>query len=205
MNNILEKIYTVAEAAKIMRRTVKCLQLWDAKNILKAHRTQTNRRYYFQSQLDEFLNKKYNTPIENKISIAYCRVSSYSQKLDLKNQRRILEEFCITKGWSNVKFVEEIGGGLNFKRKEFYNIINDIISDKVDKIILAHKDRFCRFGFELIEKLCEDHSCELHIIDSQSLSPQEEVVKDLMTIIHCFSSRLYGLRNYKKSLQLALK
>jgi predicted site-specific integrase-resolvase len=200
----MEKTYTVTEAASILNRTVKCLQLWDRHGKLKANRTKTNRRFYTADEIKNFLNIK-ESKKENRKIYAYCRVSSQSQKQDLKNQRNIIEEFCISKRFFNVCFVEEIAGGLNFKRKQFYSIINDIINNKVEKLILAHKDRFCRFGFELIEKFCEDHNCELLIINSEKLSPEEEMVQDLMTIIHCFSSRLYGLRNYKKSLKKALK
>lgn len=200
----MEKIYTITQAAKVLNKTVQTLQLWDRKNKLKANRTPTNRRFYTQKQLNDFLGLKEQEKV-NKKSVAYCRVSSQSQKQDLKNQRKILEEFCINKGYANVEFIEEIGGGLNFKRKEFYSLIKDIISYKIDKLILAHKDRFCRFGFDLIENFCKDFNCELIILNSEIQSPQEEMVKDLMTRIHCFSFRLYALRNYKKPLNKVLQ
>jgi predicted site-specific integrase-resolvase len=200
----MEKTYDITEAAMILNRTVTCLQQWDRKGKLKANRTKTNRRYYTIQQLNEFLNIKQQVKINQKI-IAYCRVSSNNQKNDLKNQRKIIEQFCTASGLANVEFIEEIGGGLNFKRKHFYQIIQDIVSRKISKLILAHKDRFCRFGFDLIEQLCSDYGCELVLINNQSLSPEQEMVQDLMTIVHCFSSRLYGLRNYKKSLKEALK
>jgi predicted site-specific integrase-resolvase len=124
---------------------------------------------------------------------------------DLKNQRAVIEEFCIARGLANVEYVEEVGGGLNFKRKEFLRLIDLITSGQISTLIIAHKDRLVRFGFELIEHLCLENKVELLIINSEKLSPEAEMVQDLMTIIHCFSSRLYGLRNYRKSLKEALK
>ena len=62
-----------------------------------------------------------------------------------------------------------------------------------------------RFGFALLKHLCETHQTELLVMNTEALSPEQELVQDLMTITHCFSSRLYGLRNYRKALEKALK
>lgn len=72
-------------------------------------------------------------------------------------------------------------------------------------IIIAHKDRLARFGFEHVEWECSNAGCKILVLNNEQLSPEQEMVQDLMTIIHCFSSRLYGLRSYKKSLKEALK
>jgi predicted site-specific integrase-resolvase len=65
---------------------------------------------------------------------------------------------------------------------------------------VAHKDRFVRFGFEWFEMFCSKYECKISVINNDSLSPQEEMMKDLLSIIHCFSSRFYGLRKYKKQI-----
>ena len=71
---------------------------------------------------------------------------------------------------------------------------------EVSEIVVAHKDRLVRFGFEWFEKFCSDHGCTITVMNAESLSPEEEMTKDLLSIIHCFSSRLYGLKKYKKKL-----
>lgn len=194
--------YKAGKAAKLIGVTVQTLQRWDREGVLKAFRTDTNRRYYTDEQLDRFLNKPIKTP--DRI-IAYCRVSSQNQKPDMKNQRECLENFCISRGLTGTEFIEEIGGGLNFNRPRFLEIINSITAGRVSKLVVAHKDRLCRFGFELIKNICDANGCELIVVNIEKLSPEQEMVQDLMTIIHCFSSRLYGLRNYKKTLQRALQ
>jgi predicted site-specific integrase-resolvase len=140
----------------------------------------------------------------NRVDVAYCRVSSQAQKPDLKNQRAVLENFCVARGLANVEFVLEIGGGLNFKRKAFLDVVSRVIRGEIGRLILAHKDRLVRFGFELLAHICETHGCELLILNQEKLSPEQEMVQDLMTIVHCFSSRLYGLRNYRRDLKKAL-
>jgi len=66
--------------------------------------------------------------------------------------------------------------------------------------VIAHKDRLVRFGFEWFEKFCKDHGTNIVVMNAASLSPEVEITKDLLSIIHCFSSRLYGLRKYKNKI-----
>ena len=195
-------IYKVGKAAKLLGVSRVTLQKWDREGKLVANRNETNRRYYTDEQINNFLRKP---RIELNRIVAYCRVSSPNQRPDLKNQRKCLEEFCKASGIANVDYLEEIGGGLNFNRPVFLEIIHEITVGRISKLIVAHKDRLCRFGFELIKNLCDLNNCELLVVNVENLSPEQEMVQDLMTIIHCFSSRLYGLRNYKKTLQKALE
>ncbi len=110
----------------------------------------------------------------------------------------------VAKGLANVEFIEEIGGGLNFKRKKFLALMDDIANHQIKTLVLAHKDRLTRFGFDWFEHHAKAHGCELLVLNQERLSPEREMVQDLMTIVHCFSSRLDGLRNYKKNLKEAL-
>ncbi len=196
--------FSTGKAAAYLGKGVKTLQKWDRDGVLTpAARTKTGRRAYTKAQLDEFLGRVHrDTP---KKVIGYCRVSSAAQKPDLKNQRRVLEEFAAARGLANVEWVEEVGGGLNLTRKKFLQVMDAIESREVSALIIAHKDRLVRFGFSWFERFCAEHGCELLILNSETLSPEQEMVQDLMTIVHCFSCRLYGLRNYKKKLDEALK
>jgi len=66
------------------------------------------------------------------------------------------------------------------------------------------QDRLARFGYQLLVHLCQTHQCELLVMNTEELSPEQELVQDLITITHCFSSRLYGLRTYRKALKKAI-
>jgi putative resolvase len=136
--------------------------------------------------------------------VVYMRVSSQAQKPDLANQRTVLEQFCAARGLTGTQWISEIGGGLNFKRPKFLALVDRIITNQVATLVIAHKDRLVRFGFDLLSHLCRTHGCELLVLNTETLSPEQEMVQDLMTITHCFSARLYGLRNYRKALQKAL-
>ena len=195
------KTYTAKDIAILFRKDIKTIQRWDREGMLVAKRTPSNRRFYTQKQIDEFLG--YSE--EKKEKVAYVRVSSQSQKKDLKNQRGVIEEFCLVKGFSNVRYIEEIGGGLNFKRKKLTELMDLIAKKSISHVLIAHKDRLARFGYDWFEYFCNMNDCEIIILNIEKLSPEQEMVQDLMTIVHCFSSRLYGLRNYKKSLKEALK
>jgi putative resolvase len=80
-------------------------------------------------------------------------------------------------------------------------LVDVILEGQVERIVLAHQDRIARFDYQLLVHLCQTHKTELVVMNTESLSPEQELVQDLITITHCFSSRLYGLRNYRKALK----
>lgn len=195
----------IGEAAKYLGRAPKTLQAWDRDGVLHAAgRSPTNRRFYTKSQLNTFLGRRKEAIIPTRV-IVYCRVSSSAQKPDLLNQRRILETFCAARGLANVEYIDEIGGGLNFERGKFCAMMDSIERNEVATLVIAHKDRLTRFGFSWFARSCSNHGCELLVLNNEKLSPEREMVEDLMTIVHCFSARLYGLRNYKKNLTAAME
>lgn len=201
----MEYTISTGKAAKLLGISVKTLQRWEREGrLIPVARTDSNRRLYTESQIREFIGLR-NAVSEPTRVVVYCRVSSAAQKPDLANQRKVLEEFVVAKGMANVEFVEEVGGGLNFKRKRFLALMDEIGRREVKTLILAHRDRLTRFGFEWFEHFAKINGCELLVLNQERLSPEQEMVQDLMTIVHCFSSRLYGLRNYRKKLNEALK
>jgi len=123
----------------------------------------------------------------------------------LQNQRAALESYAVSKHVIVDEWIMEIGGGLNFGRKRFLALVDAIVAGEVERLLIAHRDRLARFGFALLKHLCETHGTELVVMNAETLSPEQELVQDLMSIVHCFSSRLYDLRNYRKALEKALK
>ncbi len=94
---------------------------------------------------------------------------------------------------------------MNFKRPKFLALVEDALSGKIKTIIVAHKDRLCRFAFEFIEQLLNKRGCQIIVANAESLSPQAELCDDLMAIIHCFSGRLYGSRSYQSQKEKAVR
>jgi len=120
-------------------------------------------------------------------------VSSASQKDDLERQVAFMKN-----KYPNHEIMTDIGSGINFKRKNLIKIINLAINNHIEEIVIAYKDRLCRFGYELIEMIINEHSKgRITVLNNQDDSPQEELTKDLVSIINIFSAKLNGMRSYK--------
>lgn len=195
-----DKIYTIGEFSKIVGKSIRTLQRWDYDGILVANRTKTGRRFYTQAQYYDVLGIKPDSSAIKKKIVCYTRVSGNDQKNDLASQKLSLAQFAIASGICVDEWYSDIGSGLNDKRKKFNELLLEVENNKISKIIIAHTDRFVRFGYEWFDEFCKRHGCEIMVINAESLSPEQEVVKDLLTIIHCFSTRLYGLRRNKKEI-----
>ena len=190
-------MYSVAQFAKQVGVSVKTLQRWDREGRLKAKRTLSGRRYYNEADLATALNLP-QRPAARR-TIAYCRVSSPAQRPDLQNQRAALSSYAVSKQLVVDDWIMEIGGGLNFERKRFLALVDAIVAGEVERVLIAHQDRLARFGFALINHLCETHHTELVVMNTETLSPEQELVQDVMRILHCFLSRLHGLRHFRNA------
>ena len=188
------------DMAKRLGVSVKTLQRWDREGILIAKRNPNNRRYYTEDQYLEYIgssNKK------NRKIIAYTRVSSNNQKDDLQNQITFIRNYVNAKGEILDDVIQDIGSGLNYNRKHWNDLLlNQIPKGEIEKIYITYKDRFVRFGFDWFERFCNHYNCEIVIINNPETSPQQELIEDLISIIHVFSCRIYGLRKYKKNIRL---
>ncbi len=94
--------------------------------------------------------------------------------------------------------IEEVGGGLNYTRPQFLRLMQMIENREVKILVIAFKDRLCRFGVEYFEQFLKSHEGQLIVANAQTLSPQQELIEDLLAVVHSFSCRLSGLRKSKK-------
>jgi len=191
--------YKPKEFAELIGVSVKTLQRWDNDNKLKAYRTPTNRRYYTYEQYLKYTGK---TDVNDKRKIViYTRVSTSNQKEDLKNQVEFLRQYANAKGIIVDEVIEDYGSGLNYNRKKWNKLIDECMENKVKTIIISHKDRFIRFGYDWFERFLSKFEVSFIIVNNESLSPQEELVQDIISILHIFSCRIYGLRKYKNKIR----
>ena len=182
---------TPKEAAKILGVHVSSLRRWENEGKLKAIRTPGGQRRFILEEVE-----KIGGIPRTITTICYGRVSTHSQQDDLQRQLEHLR----TK-YPEAEIISEVGSGLNFKRKKFLAILERIIDGDIQRVVVAHPDRLVRFGFELVKWLCTKFECELVVLNDRKLSPEQELIQDMLSIIHCFSSRLYGLRKYKSSIK----
>lgn len=194
----MEKIYKPQEFASMLGVAVVTLQRWDREGKLIAYRNPKGRRYYTHTQYEEYMGIR-----ENKVgkTIIYARVSNRGKKDDLENQIEFLKTFANARGMIVDEVMTDIGSGLNYKRKKWNELIELAQQKEVHQIIISHKDRFVRFGYEWFEQFLKKNGVKVIVVNNEKLSPQEELVQDLISIIHVFSSRIDGLRKYKKKIK----
>ena len=191
--------YKPKDFAEFLGVSVKTLQRQDREGTLKANRTPTNRRYYTYDQYLQF--KGINTENDKRHVVIYARVSTRNQKDDLLNQVAFLRQFCNAKGIIVDQCIEDYGSGLNYNRKKWNKLLDEVMEQKIKTIIVTHKDRFIRFSYDWFEKCCMKFNTTIVVVNNEDLSPQEELVQDIVSILHVFSCRLYGLRKYKKQIE----
>lgn len=180
--------------AKRLGITTTTLRNWDKTGKLPAKRTVANQRYYTEEDYLKALNAE---PKNTRHNVIYARVSTAGQKDDLADQVHFLQEYANAKGVIVSEVITDIGSGLNYKRKKWNALLDQVMQKEVDTIYIAYPDRFIRFGFEWFETFCAKFGTKIVVVNNQELSPEEEVVQDLISIIHVFSCRVYGLRKYK--------
>ena len=191
--------YKPKDFAELLGVSVKTLQRWDRDGILKANRTPTDRRYYTYDQYLQF--KGIQTENDIRDTVIYARVSTRNQKDDLQNQVEFLKQFCNAKGIIVNQCIEDFGSGLNYNRKKWNKLLDEVMENKIKAIVISNKDRFIRFGYDWFEKFCEKFNTKIIIVNNETLSSNEELVQDIISILHVFSCRLYGLRKYKNQIE----
>ena len=190
------KYYSIGEFANKIGKTVQTLRNWDNKGTLKPHHiTAGGTRYYSQEQLNHFLGLKLEKQINKKI-IGYCRVSSHKQKDDLERQIENVKTYMYAKGYQ-FEIITDIGSGINYNKKGLNQLIDMVTNSEVEKIVVLYKDRLIRFGYELIENLCNKFGTIIEIIDNTEKTEQQELVEDLVQIVTVFSCRLQDKRANK--------
>jgi putative resolvase len=190
------KYYSVGEFSKLIGKTTQTLRNWDKDNVLKPHHVApSGYRYYSQEQLNHFLGLK-GVEVKTKKVIGYCRVSSHKQKDDLERQIENVKTYMYAKGYQ-FEIITDIGSGIHYNKKGLNQLIDMITNSEVEKVVVLYKDRLIRFGYELIENLCNKYGTTIEIIDNTEKTEEQELVEDLIQIVTVFSCRLQGKRANK--------
>lgn len=143
--------------------------------------------------VDDFLGR---TKPQLDYEICYCRVSSTKQRDDLDRQVAYMHSL-----YPNAEFIRDIGSGLNFKRKGLQTILERLMRGDKFTLIVACRDRLCRFGFELFEFMVKQNGGTILVLSNPVHCPESELTTDLLSIIHVFSCRMHGLRKYGKKIK----
>jgi len=179
------------EACEFFQVSISTLRKWDREGKIDTYRTPGKHRRY-STQLSTEISRNIVTDVQ-KQKICYCRVSSPHQKNDLQRQKEFLQS-----KYPDYRIVQDIGSGINWKRGGLKTILELAMQNKLETVVVAHKDRLCRFAFELVQWVLETNNVELVVLDESICSTEQELAEDLLSIIHVFSCRQIGKRRYKK-------
>ena len=166
------------------------IQKWDKQGKIRVLRTPGGRGRIPESEIRRLQGEKGMRSV-----IGYARVSSNAQKDDLERQVEYLRQIGVQEA------ITDMGSGLNEKRKGFLRLrlLDRVLHNEVDKVVILYEDRLTRFGFEALKKVFEGHGTTIEVLNQADVKPpQEELVKDLITIISHLSGKLYGMRSGKQ-------
>ena len=181
------------KAIEITGLSANTLRKYADNGTIKAKRVGKGQRLF---DVTDLLQQRDPSRCDGKPVVCYCRVSSRKQKDDLARQVVFMRE-----RYPNADIIQDIGSGLNFKRKGLDAILQRLLQGDKFTLIVAHRDRLCRFGFELIQSMFEKNGGEILVLDKSELSPQQELTEDLLAILHVFSCRMHGLRRYENEIK----
>ena len=182
----MDKYYSMSQFSKILGVSSQTIRSWEAKGILYPHHKVGNGfRYYSQEQLDKLLSERSHS----RLVVGYCRVSNNKQKVDLERQVEEMKRQLDTQN-KPFEIITDIGSSMNYEKRGLKELIKIITQNKVEKVIVFHKDALLRFGFELVEYIASLYHCEIEVLDSSEKSDQRELVEDLAQIMTTFSCKL---------------
>lgn len=175
--------------------SVETLRRWAASGRVAIIRTPGGKRLYSAADISRIFGEDQLQQQQSvqKAKICYARVSSEHQRGDLERQiadlQRLLPEHEI---------LSDIGSGLNWKRRGFTALLERVYTGGVAEVVVARKDRLCRFGLELVEWIFEKNGTRLVVLGSDvntSSSEVGELAEDLLSIVTVFVARHNGMRS----------
>lgn len=177
---------TPREAEKRYGYNPKTLSRWADVGKIKSIKSPGGHRRYFVESIEKIV-----LAFDDRPTIVYARVSTTSQKDDLASQ---IED--LSKNYPNCKCISDYGSGLNFKRQKFVALMEQVLKQEIKTIVV---------GFDFVEWFCNAHRCNIVVLNNTYKPPHQELMEDFMSIMHCFSSKLYFLSKYEKVIKAAAK
>ncbi|MBF1214905.1 MAG: IS607 family transposase [Fusobacterium periodonticum] len=199
-SELTKEYYKTGELAKMIGKQTRTVQSYCIKGDINSIIIPSGKRIISRDEVIKYLrssNLLYED--DNKIDLIYARVSTNEQKNrgDLDRQIDYIIREIIAKNPKNLKVFSEVGSGLNDNRTELKKLLDMVMNDEIDRIFILYKDRLTRFGFNYLEQICNKFGTKIIVISEeiQEKSIQEELAEDIISIIHSFSGKLYGMRN----------
>lgn len=193
-------LLSIRKAAEYLDVTEDCLRKWEKGGKITPLKTAGGHRRYKREDLDRLVGIESDDEVKKVCCATYARVSSNEQKQngDLDRQSQRLSEYCAKNNLMVTHIIKDVGSGLNDNRSGFIRLTDLIISGKVNKLVVEHKDRLTRFQFKFIKKMFESYGCEVIVVNGADVSSEEELAADMMSLIASFSGKFYGRRSAER-------
>jgi putative resolvase len=197
MNNLV----TTKKAADHFGVCQKTIRRWILEERLTATFTIGGHRRIDVSQIVNIND----TPIPNKLIVTYARVSSRKQQTSLCNQENELKSYVVANyPTADCSAFTDVASGLNFKRSGLRALLELVMQGRVWKVVVAYRDRLCRFGFELFEWLMGKFNTKIVVLHSMSSNTPDSLAEDLLAVVTVFAARVHGMRKYKQAIEKEL-
>lgn len=184
------------EVLKLLRISRPTLYKYTHGGTLKCIKMPNGFYDYDEESVYELLNKN----VKRK-TVIYARVSTPSQKKDLENQVNMLTQFCFSNGWQIGAVYKDVASGISFEnRKQFFEMLDDIIDNKINRVVISYKDRLSRVGYDLFYHLLNKYNCEIVVmseVGSEKLDSQE-IFEEIISLLHCYSMKMYSKHRVSK-------
>ena len=195
------KYVSAKEAKKYFQISGQTLKVWKDTNKISTKQFSQKKILY---DIDSV-----NNITDNRKNVIYARVSCSNQKQSLDNQIELIKSYMISRGIKVDDIYAEIASGINEDRNELSRLIHDIDNEQINKVYITFKDRLTRFGFNYLKSMFENHGTEIIVLDNNEDTNEDyknELVEDLISIIHRYSNKLYSNRRKElKEIEKILK
>lgn len=198
VDSATERFIPLRKVCQLMGLKPNTVRSWAKAGKIVSVKTPSGQTIYPESQFKSLIPSVSST---QKEKIIYCRVSSKKQMDDLERQKQLLQSL-----YPQHKLVTDCASGINWKRKGLQSILESAMQGKLEQVVVAHKDRLCRFGFDLIKFIIESNKGRIIVLDEETnKSSEQELAEDLLSIVHIYSCRQMGKRRYHKKQNNSVK
>ena len=201
-----DEYLTTKELRELFKVTNQTLMRWRNEGKIKYVKVTNKMILYNKNDIMKVLNQKDNK--QERINVIYCRVSNTKQKKDLDKQEQILLDYCNSNGFIINEIYKEISSGMNEDRIQLNKLIDKVLNNEVDTIFITYKDRLTRFGYKYFENLFNKFNTNIVVMNNKINEEdyENELTKDLISIIHHFSMKMYSNRRKQlKEIEKSLK
>ena len=182
-----------SKARKILNISNPTLHLYVKNGLIKAKKNEHNGFWdYDEESVYKFANKQ-----DKRINVVYGRVSTANQSKNLDTQIESVIEYANKNGYQIDKVYKDIASGMTYDRKSFKDMITKVFKHEIKAIFISYKDRFSRISFDMWKEICKEADCEL-IVVNKTESEEKEIFEDIISLLHCFSMKMYSNRRKKK-------